>query len=68
MLEKHLFENSYKLMNTAEKAMVRLFSPYPTFTVISCNGGESSSYIAAKVVAERKLICLKEQMEYNTMF
>ncbi len=49
--------------------MVRLFSPYPTFTDISISGGggESYSYKAAKeskVVMERKLLCIKEQIEY----
>jgi len=65
-LARHLSENSDQLRNTTEKAMVHLFSPSPTFTVISCNGGDgvaSSSYAAAKeskVVVERKLLCLKE--------
>jgi hypothetical protein len=71
VLARHLSENSAKLMNTAEIAMVHLFSPYPTFTDISCNGGDgvaSSSYAAAKeckVFVERKLLCLKEQMDYH---
>jgi hypothetical protein len=49
MLTKHLADNSDRLTNEKEKAMVHLFSPSPTFTDISCSGGgESPSYIAAK--------------------
>jgi len=71
VLARHLSENSDQLRNTAEKAMVHLFSPSPTFTDISCNasdGVSSSSYAvakASKVVVERKLLCLKEQMDYH---
>ena len=68
MLVRYLSENSDQLRNTAIKAMVHLFSPSPTFTDISCNGGGSSSYAAAKeskVVMKRKLLCLKEQMDYH---
>ncbi len=50
--------------------MVCLFSPSPTFIDISTSGGggESYSYKAAKeskVVMERKLLCVKEQIEYH---
>jgi hypothetical protein len=68
VLVKHLSENSDKLKNAAEKSMVCIFSPSCAFTDISCNGGLSSSYIATKeseVVVERKLLFLKEQMEYR---
>jgi hypothetical protein len=71
VLVRYLSENSDQLRNTAIKAMVHLFSPSPTFTNISCNGGDgvaSSSYAAAKeskVVMKRKLLCLKEQMDYH---
>jgi hypothetical protein len=69
MLMKRLSDNSDRLTNETEKAMVRLFSPSPTFTDISNSGGggESYSYLAAresKVVMERKLLCVKEQIEY----
>jgi hypothetical protein len=54
--------------DVSEKDMVHLFSPSPTFTDISCNGGGSSSYAAAKeskVAVDSKLLCLKEQMDYH---
>ena len=47
--------------------MVRLFSPSPTFTDIS-SSNESSSLAAGKetkIVVERKLLCLKEQIEFQ---
>jgi len=61
-------QRSDRLTNTTEKAMVRLFSPSPTFTDVSSSVNETASYVAAKevkVVVERKLLCLKEQIEYQ---
>jgi hypothetical protein len=68
LLTRRLSENSDRLTNTTEKAMVRLFSPSPTFTDVSSSVNETASYVAAKevkVVVERKLLCLKEQIEYQ---
>jgi hypothetical protein len=48
--------------------MVRLFSPSPSFTDVSSSVNETASYVAAKevkVVVERKLLCLKEQIDYQ---
>jgi hypothetical protein len=68
MLSRHLSENSDRLTSTTEKVMVCLFSPSPTFTDISSSVNETASYVAAKedkVVVERKLLCPKEQIEYQ---
>jgi hypothetical protein len=52
-----------------EKAMVRFFPPSPTFTDVSASvTNETSSYVTAKerkVDSERKLLFLKEQIEYH---
>jgi hypothetical protein len=58
LLTRRLSENSDRLTNTTEKAMVRLFSPSPTFTDVSASvSNETSSYVAGKerkVDSERK--------------
>jgi hypothetical protein len=67
LLTHHLSDNSDRLTATTEKAMVRLFSPSPTFIEVS-GGNDASSLAAAKeakVVVERKLLCLKEQIEFQ---
>ena len=66
-LEKYLSDNSDRLTATTDKAMVRLFSPSPTFTEVSGSNDASSLAGAkeAKVVVERKLLCLKEQIEFQ---
>ena len=67
LLTRRLSDNSDRLTATTEKAIVRLFSPSPTFTDIS-SSNESSSLAAAKetkIVVERKLLCLKEQIEFQ---
>jgi len=69
LLTRRLSENSDRLTSTTEKAMVRLFSPSPTFTDVSASvTNETSSYVTAKerkVDSERKLLFLKEQIEYH---
>ena len=48
--------------------MVCLFLSSPTFTEISNARDETASYVVAKerkVVMERKLLCVKEQIEYH---
>jgi hypothetical protein len=48
--------------------MVCLFLSSPTFTEISNASDETASYVVAKerkVVMERKLLCVKEQIEYH---
>jgi hypothetical protein len=67
LLTRRLSENSDRHTSTTEKAMVHLFSPSPTFTDVSTVGTESA-YVAAKeckVTVERKLLCVKEQIEYH---
>jgi len=65
LLTRRLSENSDRLTNTTEKAMVRLFSPSPTFTDVSASvSNETSSYVAAKerkVDSERKLLFLRNR-------
>jgi hypothetical protein len=66
LLMRRLSENSDRLTSTTEKAMVRLFLPSPTFMDVSTAGTESA-YVATKeckVTVERKLLCVKEQIEY----
>ena len=69
LLTRRLSENSDRLTNTTEKAMVGLFSPSPTFTDVSASvSNKTSSYVAAKerkVDSERKLLFLKEQIDYH---
>ena len=67
LTRRRLSENSDRLTSTTEKVMVRLISPCPTFTDVSTVGTESA-YVAAKeckVTVERKLLCVKEQIEYH---
>jgi len=42
LLTRRLSDNSDRLTATTEKAMVRLFSPSPTFTDVSCSNESSS--------------------------
>jgi len=69
LLTRRLSNNSDRLTSMTEKAMVRLFSPSPTFTDVSASvNNDAASYIAAKekkVDSERKLLFLKEQIEYH---
>jgi hypothetical protein len=69
LLTRRLSNNSDRLTSMTEKAMVRLFSPSPTFTDVSTSvNNDTASYIAAKekkVDSERKLLFLKEQIEYQ---
>jgi hypothetical protein len=69
LLTRRLSDNSDRLMSTTEKAMIQLFSPSPTFTDVSKSvNNDTASCIAAKekkVDSERKLLFIKEQIEYH---
>ena len=67
LLTRCLSDHSDRLTATTEKAMVRLFSPSPTFTDVSGSNGSSSLAAAkeTKIVVKCKLLCSKEQIEFQ---
>jgi hypothetical protein len=76
-LTKKIADSAEGLCEDTQKAITRLFSPSPTYSDVSFNaksGGVSdsiavsSSYNSAKedkLIVERKLLCIKEQMKFR---
>ena len=76
-LTKKIAESADGIREDTQQAITRLFSPSPTFSDVSYaawSGGVtestviSDSYTSAKeekIIVERKLLCINQQMDYH---